>query len=130
MFKFVMSLFLFFSGFSAGAGDNHSANVCSVINAEVCAHLGHMTSFSSKAEVQFVAHIMAPQNQQVSDTQIDLWMPDMGHGSSPLSVKQFGVNKYNVTKAYFVMSGLWLVRLKFSLAGEKHQIEIPVNIVD
>jgi hypothetical protein len=130
MIKFILALFMLFSGFSAMADDNHSANVCSVKNAEVCAHLGHMTSFSSKAEVQFVAHIMVPQNQQVSDIKIDLWMPDMGHGTSPVTVKQFAVNKYNVTKAFFVMSGLWLVRLKFSVGGEKHQIEIPVNIVD
>lgn len=131
MIKFILAATLVFSSVIAIAHDgDHSPDVCSRANPDVCAHIGHMSSFTTAGEAQFVAHIQAPQNQQVSDVKIELWMPDMGHGSRPVAVRQFGVNKYHVTKAYFMMAGLWEVRVRFAFGGTNHEIFIPVNIVE
>ena len=47
-----------------------------------------------------------------------LWMPDMGHGSRPVKIDPVVdasgnsvVGAYTVTKMYFVMGGLWEVRV-------------------
>lgn len=109
---------------------DHSADVCSRVNPAVCAHVGHMTSFSSSDEVQFKAHVMTPQNQAISGFSLDLWMPGMGHGSSPVQLKQLGPNLFQVTKAYFVMPGQWVIRMRFEFGGAAHLIEVPVNITD
>ena len=113
------------NAFAAGDGD-HSETVCSALDANVCAHLGHMTKLDSSSEVQFVAHVMVAQ--QVADMNVVLWMPAMGHGSSPVKLTLTGLNYYQVSQAYFIMPGNWEVKMSFSLNGVKHQITIPVNV--
>ncbi len=113
---------------AAGHEGEHSATVCSKLNANVCAHIGHMSGMTSATESQFVVHAMTPQNAAITLQSIDLWMPDMGHGSSPLEIAQIDVNKYSIKKAYFVMPGAWLVRVKFAFEGSMHQLDIPMNI--
>lgn len=125
---------LFVIGFSAQAqhaqDDDHTPNYCSAVQTNVCAHLGHMTALNTTDEAQFVAHLLTPSDVQVSDLKIELWMDMGGHGhpGAPVTVTQFGVNKYKVTEAYFSMSGTWLVRLNFSFNGQKQQISIPLTI--
>lgn len=124
----VLSLFVFgLNVFAAGDG-NHSETICSAADANVCAHLGHMTKDASSGEAQFIAHAMVPENQEVSNMKVVLWMPSMGHGSRPVTLAKVGVNKYQVTKAYFMMRGDWDVRLTFSLNGINHAINIPVVV--
>lgn len=36
-----------------------------------------------------------------------LWMPSMGHGSSPTTVTRTAVGTYRATRVYFVMPGAW-----------------------
>lgn len=36
-----------------------------------------------------------------------LWMPDMGHGSSPVKIKKIAQGEYEVSSAYFIMPGKW-----------------------
>lgn len=130
MLKSALVIGLFVVGlnaFAAGDGD-HSETICSAVDAKVCAHLGHMTKDASTGEAQFIAHAMIPQNQEVSDMKVVLWMPSMGHGSSPVTLTKVGVNKYQVTEAYFMMPGQWEVRLSFSLNGANHKINIPVAV--
>lgn len=124
----VALVLLVFTGLAAFAEDDHSANVCSIQNAQVCGHIGHMTGMKSDSEAQFVAHLEIPGDVQVSSLTVKLWMPEMGHGSSPVTVTQFGVNKYRVTEAYFIMPGQWEVQVKFTLDGVQHQLNIPVMI--
>jgi YtkA-like len=118
-------------GVSAFADDgNHSANVCSTQNQNVCGHIGHMTGMKSDSEAQFVTHLEIPNNVQVTDLTVKLWMPDMGHGSWPVTITQFGVNKYKITQAYFIMPGSWEVRVAFKLEGVAHELHIPVEIAE
>ncbi len=36
-----------------------------------------------------------------------LWMPSMGHGSSPVTVKVISSSAFNVEKVFFIMPGEW-----------------------
>lgn len=42
-----------------------------------------------------------------------LWMPSMGHGSSPTSVQRIDTGIYRATKVYFVMPGPWELKFQF-----------------
>jgi hypothetical protein len=117
--------------FVAGATDgDHSEDVCSTLNPAVCAHLGHMTKVNSTDEVQFVTHVMTPQNKAISNLKVDLWMQmgNHGHGSSPVKLTQFATNKFRVTEAYFVMTGQWLVRVSFDYENQTHKLAFPVTV--
>ena len=43
---------------------------------------------------------------------VQLWMPDMGHGSSPVTISHVGTGVFSVTKVYFVMPGAWDIRIQ------------------
>jgi hypothetical protein len=43
---------------------------------------------------------------------IDLWMPDMNHGSRPMIITQNESMTFVAEKIYFMMKGTWLVRMK------------------
>jgi hypothetical protein len=44
--------------------------------------------------------------------QVRLWMPSMGHGSSPLTVTKSAVGVYEVTGVWFSMPGQWEIQIK------------------
>lgn len=48
-----------------------------------------------------------------------LWMPAMGHGSSPPEVRAMGPTLWHVSEVYFIMAGLWEVQLKLIRDGKK-----------
>lgn len=41
-----------------------------------------------------------------------LWMPSMGHGSSPVTVERLGVGTYRASKVFFTMRGDWQIRFQ------------------
>jgi hypothetical protein len=49
-----------------------------------------------------------------------LWMPAMGHGSSPATIEKMDTGIYHVTNAYFIMPGEWEVR--FQLLNDQSQV--------
>ncbi|MBL7542435.1 MAG: FixH family protein [Bdellovibrionaceae bacterium] len=60
-------------------------------------------------------HSLINTNDQVD---VELWMPDMGHGSAPThvnrSIDSQGkalTGQYVVSNVYFVMGGLWEIRI-------------------
>lgn len=44
----------------------------------------------------------------------ELWMPTMGHGSSPTSVEKLSTGVYRVMSVYFVMTGPWEIKIKLT----------------
>lgn len=44
--------------------------------------------------------------------EVELWMPQMGHHSAPTVVEQTGTGLYRVSNMYFIMTGLWQIRVK------------------
>lgn len=46
-----------------------------------------------------------------------LWMPNMGHGSYPISIKKISAGIYELTDVYFTMGGLWDFHLQLEDNG-------------
>ena len=61
------------------------------------------------------------------DVNVLLWMPGMGHGSSPTKVQRLDVGTYRVTQVFFVMPGEWEIHFQ-SKAGNVLNDEIVVNL--
>ncbi len=43
---------------------------------------------------------------------IKLWMPSMGHGSSPVQVENVGTGTYKASGVYFSMPGKWQIKFQ------------------
>lgn len=43
---------------------------------------------------------------------VKLWMPSMGHGSSPVKIEKVGPGQYRVSEVFFVMRGDWEIQFK------------------
>jgi hypothetical protein len=52
-----------------------------------------------------------------------LWMPVMGHGSSPVTLSRTAAGVYEVTRAYFIMPGDWQIRVQLKNATTNSVIE-------
>lgn len=42
--------------------------------------------------------------------EVILWMPSMGHGSSPTQTTRLDVGTYRANKVFFIMPGVWEIR--------------------
>jgi len=71
-----------------------------------------------------------PQLVDVNDpVDLVLWMPAMGHGSSPVQVNKLDVGTYEALNVLFVMPGLW--EMKFQITDDKgvvDEVVVPINI--
>lgn len=101
--------------------------VCSKTT-EVCADYTPSATFTTKQEGRFELSLQG-QAELVS---VDLWMQmgSHGHGSSPLKVTQVAPQEYDITKAFFVMKGLWQIRVTYKQGDVTETLIIPVNIQD
>lgn len=52
---------------------------------------------------------------------VELWMPDMNHGSSPVLVERLGPGTYRASQVFFSMRGAWDIRV---------QEKVGPNVVD
>lgn len=52
---------------------------------------------------------------------VELWMPDMNHGSSPVLVERLGTGTYRASQVFFSMRGAWEIRV---------QEKVGPNVVD
>jgi len=58
-----------------------------------------------------------------------LWMPSMGHGSSPVTVEKVGLGTFRATQVFFSMKGAWEIRFQVKVGDEKRdQAIIPISI--
>lgn len=58
-----------------------------------------------------------------------LWMPDMGHGSAPVKLKQLAPGEYEVSNVYIIMGGKW--DLHFQLLKNEavvDEVTIPLSL--
>lgn len=57
-----------------------------------------------------------------------LWMPSMGHGSSPTVVTRQDIGKYLIEKVLFIMDGAWEFRIRVKLDdGQIDEVKVPYN---
>lgn len=65
----------------------------------------------------FFLEVFHPDNRaQFIDLQADvevvLWMPSMGHGSSPVTVAKTAPGQYSVSEVFFIMPGDWEIQIR------------------
>ena len=53
-----------------------------------------------------------------------LWMPSMGHGSSPTSVEKVSKGVYRVISVYFLMTGAWELRIKVTTGSNAPETQV------
>lgn len=104
--------------------------VCSE-KTSVCASYKTDFPFATKQEGRFQLTLEASDSKEVSLVKVDLWMQmgSHGHGSSPLKVTPVLQNEFDVTKAYFVMKGQWLIRVTYLQDRFQETLLIPVMII-
>ncbi|MFZ3230361.1 MAG: hypothetical protein WA160_09160 [Pseudobdellovibrio sp.] len=108
---------------------NHSQTVCAEINSTICAHLNFISSLDTSTEGEFIVHALIPNNIAINNLKVSLWMPSMGHGSSPVDILPLDeTNYFKISNAWFVMTGDWIVRIEFESNGSVFEINIPVMI--
>jgi hypothetical protein len=129
---FVLVTFLGTNSLATAKEDHdHTPNVCSAKNKTICAHLGLSETLSSKAPGKFIVDIQpSGEKGEVTNLKVKLWMPEMGHGTTPVKVTPQGNGHYSVTEANFSMAGKWQVQLDFDFAKVAHHLEIPLDIKD
>lgn len=59
-----------------------------------------------------------------SEVDVILWMPSMGHGSSPTTIQKIDIGSYLATNVFFVMPGEW--EIKFQIKENKKVIDEAV----
>ncbi len=113
-------------GSASLAANDHTANFCSDKNAKVCGHIGHMKGMKAKGESEFMVDILVADS--VANFKVDLWMPEHGHGTTPVTVNPPKANKFQIKKALFTMAGKWIARVSFDIDKVNHKIEIPLAV--
>lgn len=64
-----------------------------------------LVRFSNKATGQTI--------DPVQSLQVVLWMPSMGHGSSPVAIARVSQGTYRVSNVFFSMPGTWQIKFQF-----------------
>ncbi|MBL7687617.1 MAG: FixH family protein [Bdellovibrionaceae bacterium] len=62
------------------------------------------------------ASIVPPKADSIK---VVLWMPSMGHGSSPVTVEKLSDGVFRASRVFFSMGGDWDVRFQLFTNGEK-----------
>lgn len=69
----------------------------------------------------FVARFTNPTSGALIDPALSLkvilWMPSMGHGSSPVTVTRLSTGVYRVDRVFFSMPGVWQIRFQLIQAA-------------
>lgn len=126
---FVLILFLTQVGFAQTKVS--SEEICALGDASVCAHLHFSSTPNSLSESSFLLHLKVPEDQSIENLNVDLWMNmegSVGHGSAPVAIKKVSANHFQISNAWFVMMGVWQVRINFIVNQQSYLISIPVII--
>lgn len=53
------------------------------------------------------------------DVEVVLWMPSMGHGSTPTQTDRIDTGSFRVQEVFFVMHGEWTIYFRIMKSGQK-----------
>jgi len=128
--KSVLLTVVAFFGMAAQAHEFHTPNYCSTEIKNFCAHIGYSSQPEVNKAFEFVVDLVASPDalNQVKSAEVKLWMPEMGHGSSPVKIQRLDLKHFQVSDAFFVMEGAWLVKVDVKTASGTVQIDIPFTI--
>lgn len=62
------------------------------------------------------------------EVSVELWMPSMGHGSSPVSVEKIDLGTFRASQVFFTMPGDWEIRVEVREEARRDQVALPVRI--
>lgn len=63
------------------------------------------------------------------DPLVILWMPSMGHGSTPTRVERIDSGSYRVHDVFFIMPGEWQIQFQIpNVQGQIDEVIVPVTI--
>jgi len=105
---------------------NHTQDQCALIFSKnsLCANVHWSQGPQTPAESEFILKFWnsknatenGPYNDPAQNPSVVLWMPSMGHGSSPVKVEKLETGVYRIKRVYFIMSGEWEVRISLKNA--------------
>lgn len=96
-----------------------------------CGKIVWKSNLSTTEDAPFELQIVSaeePKNLEIlksADLKVVLWMPSMGHGSSPTEVVKKSDMSYDVSRVYFIMNGQWEIRFQFMSRGI-----VPNQVID
>ena len=125
----LLTLVLLFT-FASQAHDFHTPNYCNPQIKNFCAHLGYTSEPKINEAFEFVVDLVTTREMlaTVQSVNVELFMPDMGHGTSPVQVKRLDQKHFQVSDAYFVMPGMWSVNIEVVTTEGPVTIAIPFNV--
>ncbi len=96
-----------FSAFGSGPQQHLSFS-----NDTLHADITWMTGPQNEKESMMLIKFRAQDKIENLNLKVALFMPEMGHGSSPTRIERVpGANLYKISKVYFTMPGIWEVRV-------------------
>lgn len=87
-------------------------------NSALCASVEWTSGPQSPQESEFILKfwnntgaVQGPYADPANTLSVILWMPSMGHGSSPVTIEKIQEGVYRVRRVFFIMPGDWEVRV-------------------
>lgn len=107
-------------GSTSGAAD------CGLKFRDSCASLVWEVQPTEEKEGTFLLEFSQAIEQNVA---VVLWMPSMGHGSSPVIVEKLAPNRFRASRVFFVMPGEWEIRVQLKNGRELiEQVVLPYTL--
>jgi len=129
---FFSSIFMLLATFSASAAgtEQHLTFANNTIHAHINWTVGPQAENESMMLISFKTGADHKPLDIKAKVKVALFMPEMGHGSSPTKVEKVtGTFDYKVSKIYFSMPGKWEVRVTLTNEdGTKETQAFSVNI--
>lgn len=134
--KLLMSI-VFALGFAVSSSalglEEHSENVCSTINEQICAHIGMHEVPVVGTPSNFMVHFLvedavAEQIKNVDVLQVFPGETEEDFILNTLTFEQKNATHYMVKEAVFEKAGQWFIAVVFDYNGETDMIEIPLSI--
>ena len=69
-----------------------------------------------------------PAPEDLPNVSVVLWMPSMGHGSSPVTVTRLDTGTYRASSVFFTMGGDWEIRFQVKAGSNvQDQANLPLR---
>ncbi len=116
---------------NAKQDNTEHSNACTLTFAstKTCASIEWTQGPQSPNESEFIVkfwnaqtgNVQGPFQDPPETLSVVLWMPSMGHGSSPVKIEKIQDGVFRVRKVFFIMPGDWEIR--FFLKNQTTQID-------
>lgn len=97
-------------------------------HSDVCMNLHWNTTPTSTDYSDFTITFIN-STEPFDEIQVLLWMPSMGHGSSPVKVTAITAQQFHISEVFFIMPGDWEIRFTLKKSGDTvDQLNLPLFI--